>query len=78
VVHVSGKKNVVANALLRQLEEPGWEPLEQSKEDVDSFINAKLSALSLQLPALPLAFAAYLADVSYSGNPLDNTYLEEL
>jgi hypothetical protein len=77
VVHVSGKKNVVADALLRRPEEPGWEPPEQSEEDVDSFIDAELSALSLQLPALPLAFAACPADVSYSGNPLDNTYSEE-
>jgi hypothetical protein len=47
VRHVEGKKNVVADALLRKLEEPGWKPPKELEDDVEDFINKQLRAISL-------------------------------
>ena len=47
IVHVAGKKNVVADALSRRLEEDGWEPPLEPEEDVEEFIDAQLSSSRL-------------------------------
>ena len=47
IVHIPGKKNVVADALLRRPEPEGWEPPEEPEEDVEDFINAHLNAAQI-------------------------------
>jgi hypothetical protein len=38
IKHVSGKKNIVANALLRYLKPKGWEAPKELEDDVEEFI----------------------------------------
>jgi hypothetical protein len=40
IVYVAGKKNVVADALLRRPEGDDWELLDEPEEDVEEFIDA--------------------------------------
>jgi hypothetical protein len=40
IVYVAGKKNVVADALLRRPEGDDWELLDKPEEDVEEFIDA--------------------------------------
>jgi hypothetical protein len=47
VRHVEGKKNVVADALSRKPEEPGWKPPKELEDDVEDFIDKQLGAISL-------------------------------
>jgi hypothetical protein len=52
VRHIEGKKNVVADALLRRLEQPDWEPPSQPEEDVEEFIDKQLGSMRLANPGL--------------------------
>ncbi|KAF2855966.1 hypothetical protein T440DRAFT_384389, partial [Plenodomus tracheiphilus IPT5] len=49
IIYVLGKKNIIANALLRRLEEDNWQPLAKTEEEVNSFINIALSSLHLYI-----------------------------
>jgi hypothetical protein len=43
IIYILGKKNVVADALLRRLEVDGWELPMEPEDDVEDFIDAYLS-----------------------------------
>jgi len=82
IVHVSGKKNVVADALSRRPEPEGWTPPEEPEEDVEDFIEAHLNATQLAfvrdnqtIPAL--LYGSCPADLSFNEQPLDESYSEE-
>ena len=77
IAHVSGKKNVVADALSRRPEEPGWEPPDKEEEDVDDFIDAALNSTTIGAEELEMEFAACTADLSFSETPLEDTYSKE-
>ena len=47
IVYMLGKKNVVADALLRQPKVEGWELPDKLEEDIEDFINSKLNAVKL-------------------------------
>jgi hypothetical protein len=82
IVHVAGKKNVVADALSRRPEEDGWEPPEEAEEDVEDFIDAHLNSARLILgPAAPctlaLQYGSCPVNLSFDSTPLDPTYNAE-
>lgn len=82
IVHVAGKKNVVADALLRRLEEDGWELLDEPEDDVEDFIDLYLNAIRLDFgPEAPLPTALLYGttsvDLSFSESPLDGAYSDE-
>ena len=78
IVHVAGKKNVVANALSRRPEPEGWEPPEEPEEDVEDFIDAHLNAIQLLINDAPaLEYGMCRADLSFEDEPLEDGYGEE-
>ena len=78
IVYVAGKKNVVANALLRRPKPEGWEPLSESEEDVNDLINSAINSVALHLPNYKrLLYSACSTNTSFKGHLLDKTYLEE-
>lgn len=69
---------LVADALSRRPEEPGWEPPEEPEEDVDGFIDAALNNLNLVVPRNDwLSYAPWVANISFEEYPLDETYSEQ-
>jgi hypothetical protein len=78
IVHVAGKKNVVADALSRRPESKGWEPPEEPEEDVEDFIDAHLNAIQLLINDAPaLEYSMCRADLSFEDEPLEGSYSEE-
>jgi hypothetical protein len=82
IVHVAGKKNVVADALSRRPEGDDWEPPDEPEEDVEEFIDAQLSAARLFIgnaagASLALLYGVGMADLSFSDNPLEGKYSSE-
>ena len=78
IVHVAGKKNVVADALSRRPEPEGWEPPSESEEDVDDLIDSAINSVALHLPNHErLLYSACSTNTSFEGHPLDKTYPEE-
>jgi hypothetical protein len=79
IVHIAGKKNVVADALLRRLEPEGWELPKELEEDVEDFIDAYLNAIQLLIDdALALEYSMCRADLSVKDEPLEGNYSKEL
>jgi len=54
IKHVEGKKNVVADGLLRRAEAPGWTLPDELEEDVESFIDKHLGNVTLHRMGLYL------------------------
>ena len=78
IVHVAGKKNVVADALSRRPEPEGWEPPSESEEDVDDLIDSAINSVALHLPNHErLLYSACSTNTLFEGHLLDETYLEE-
>jgi hypothetical protein len=48
IKHVEGKRNVVADALSRIPEAPGWEPPLEPEEDIEEFVDRQLNTISIQ------------------------------
>jgi hypothetical protein len=82
IVHVEGKKNVVADALSRRPEPDGWTPPKEPEEDVEEFIDAQLSSARLVIGkaadcTLALQYGACQVDLSFTEEPLDEAYSSE-
>lgn len=50
IQHVPGKRNVVADALSRYLKEDGWEPPDETEDDVEDFIKHMIANVELYNP----------------------------
>ena len=50
IKHILGKKNVVADALLRYSKAKGWTLLEELEEDLDKFIKYIISNIEILKP----------------------------
>ena len=81
IVHVPGKKNVVADALSRRPEAEGWEPPDEPEEDIEDFIDGELNAVKLQLRSLTISYnleySQCSADTDFNKKLLDDTYSAE-
>ncbi|KAB2109261.1 hypothetical protein AG0111_0g2620 [Alternaria gaisen] len=78
IVHVAGKKNIVADALSRRPEPEGWEPPTEPEEDVEDFIDAHLNTLQMVIREAPaMMYGVCKADLSFDDRPLEPGYSDQ-
>ena len=79
IVYVVEKKNIIANALLRQPKADNQVLLEELEDNVEDFINTYLNRVQLVFnTTLSLQYSLCRADLSFNNRPLDRNYSKEL